>query len=236
MSGGHQGPYRRVAKFEVEGSGRKAPVGIPGAVLADIKQSIGSFRKDRAGIFKGQLHLLTFLEPGRQNHSDHIIPLLGEMRPFDCLVVNKLHRLSIGLHKIAPVKNPRAQQPEKVRRHGREPASDLGRRGIGDHGARDACYRYGNVVDGGGALAVFANRLLYDDARTRRYDAFGAKALRQGTEEVRRGREIESADAIIAAKQRLQIRPPAIARCVDRDKIEPGQEARFCCLIQARKL
>ena len=41
-------------------------------------------------------------------------------------------------------------------------------------------YRSDHVVDDGGAVAVLANRLLDNDARTRRYDAFGAKALRQG--------------------------------------------------------
>src|ERR1700722_1441065 len=45
-------------------------------------------------------------------------------------------------------------------------------------------YRSDHVVDDGGALGVLANWLLDNDARERRYDAFGAEALRQGTEEV----------------------------------------------------
>ncbi len=43
-------------------------------------------------------------------------------------------------------------------------------------------YRADHIVDGRGALAVFADRLLDDDARTRSYEPFGAKTLRQRTE------------------------------------------------------
>ena len=56
-------------------------------------------------------------------------------------------------------------------------------------------------------------------------EPFSAKTLRQRTEEVRPGREIISSDSFVVAKQRLQIRPSAFARGVNRDKVEPGQKA-----------
>ena len=55
--------------------------------------------------------------------------------------------------------------------------------------------------------------------------AFSAKTLRYRTEEVRPGREVISSDSIVVAKQRLQIRPSAFARGVNRDKVEPGEKA-----------
>ena len=60
-----------------------------------------------------------------------------------------------------------------------------------------------SAVDGRGARTVFANRLLDNDARARGRQAFGAEALRQRAEQVRTGREIVRADAVIGAKQRL---------------------------------
>ena len=60
-----------------------------------------------------------------------------------------------------------------------------------------------HIVDRRGARAVSADRLLDDDARARSYKPFGAEALRQRTEQVGTGREIESADAFVGAKQRL---------------------------------
>ena len=85
-------------------------------------------------------------------------------------------------------------------------------------------YRPDHVVDDGGALTVFANRLLYDDAGTRRYDAFGAKALRQGTEEVGSGGEVVRADAIVGAERGLQVCPSAVSIGVDCDEIEPRKK------------
>ena len=82
-----------------------------------------------------------------------------------------------------------------------------------------------HIVDGRGALAVSADWLLDDDARAGRYEPFGAETLRQRAEQVRTGREIVRADAIVGAKQRLQVRPSAIPHSVDRDIVESGQKS-----------
>ena len=56
-------------------------------------------------------------------------------------------------------------------------------------------------------------------------ESLGAKTLRQRAEQVWTGCKVISANPFVGTEQRLQVRPPLIARRVHGDKVETGEES-----------
>ena len=89
---------RGIAELQIEAGHLQPAVGIPGPAGADVEQPGSGFREHIASIDEVQINLLAGAQRLRKNDRDQIVAPPRQLRAFERLIVNELHRTAVRFY------------------------------------------------------------------------------------------------------------------------------------------
>src|SRR5581483_3222491 len=94
----NQSPSGWIMEFHVEVRHCQSPVWIPKSASSNVQQSSTRLRKYFATIDKAQFHPLSPFQRFWENYGDNVVSTPRQLRPFQSLILNKVHWISIRIH------------------------------------------------------------------------------------------------------------------------------------------